>query len=143
VTGAANGKTGWLWLVVTFLVVSVALLVRDEMIYQTLIVPGKGLPFLLWSGSAVPVVIAFVFIGWRVRSFKEVIFHAVTASLADHAWEYISAAIFTGPSYIKTSSADDPAFFWTVGLLESLIFWCMCIGVVHGIRELIKRSENV
>jgi hypothetical protein len=142
VTGAAEVKTGTVWLVMTFLIVSVALLARDEVIYQTLIVPGKGLPLLLWSASAVPVIIAFVFIGWRLRSFKEVIFHAVTASLADHVWEYISAAIFTGPSYIKTSSADDPALFWTVGLLESLIFWGMCIGVVHGIRELIKRSEN-
>jgi hypothetical protein len=129
-------------LVVTFVIVTVALFVRDEIIYQTLIVPRPSsfgmVPIFLWGVSAAPVVVAFGVIGWMVRSFRDVVPHAATASLADHTWEYLSAIIFKAPATLKSTSTESPLFFWTLGLLLSFMFWGMCIGVVHGLRELFK-----
>lgn len=130
-------------LLITFLAVIVALFLRDHIIYQKLIIPNlssiQKVPFSWWVGAATPVVIAWGFIGFRVNSIRELIPHAVVAALAEHIHEVASALILGTNGFFKSHSIESPTFFWTIGLIESIIYYGLFSGLAMLVRKLLAR----
>ncbi|MEW5848358.1 MAG: hypothetical protein AB2A00_06065 [Myxococcota bacterium] len=116
-------------------VLLVAMLVAEVGIYGQLIVPRlpsvARVPLGWWAGMYLPVLLACVVVGVRLRSGWDVVVHALLAGAITQVLKQV-LAVLQAPGHLKSMAVEDPLAFWTVMSARITFGFLVLFAIIHG-----------
>ena len=110
----------------------------DEAIYVWGIVPRlpsiHAVPASWWFLSTLPGLLAFLMVGFRLRTWHDVLSHGTATGLSLFMWGIVTAMLHV-PGTHKSLFWEAPIFHWTLGPIFLALCGIVGLGLIFGLRQ--------
>lgn len=119
-------------------VIAVAVVVSDQFIYQSFVVPRlneiRSVSLIWWTAVFSPVLFCCVLAGALSKNFYGLISCAVLAAVLNRIYNYF-AAITNQPGHLKSSASEAPFDFWTIEFIGITFLYCLLLIIGFFINK--------